>query len=291
MPNINAHIFNLDTVIKIKQMVWLIDKTKPSIPILKIDPSDLNMYESGIFRSQGNSMHFNGKEYWLPNDFIEQLKVKVKNIESKMSNLGLSIQEYVNKELIENLEYDILDNNFHHLKNSHDDIYIICPRRDRVKYEKFLNKLKEKLAEDGLKIKAYYHINERFYNQSNDDIAFNKIKIIIQHLVGLKTKDSEFIDEEITKHHEVFFYDDSAKSISLGKNINSVIDNMYGKTEDEGIKLKIQDSIKTKPIAHIVQVTTNKLLHQIDHKIELKLDKRFIKTYESFKRDVNLLKG
>jgi hypothetical protein len=289
--NTNAHIFSLDTVIKIKQRIWLIDKTKPSIPIFKIDPTDLNLYESGIFRAQGNSMNFNGKEYWLPNDFMERLKIKVKNIESKMSNLGLSIQEFANKELIENLEYDILEGNFRHLKNSHDDIYIICPRRDRIKYEKFLDKLKEKLAEVGLKIKGFYHINEKFYNQSNDDIAFNKIKIVIQHLIGLKTKNDKFIDEEITKYPEIFFYDDSDKAITLGKTINNVFDNIYNKIEDEGIRLKIQEAVKTKPIAHIIQVTTNKLLHQIDHIVELKLDKRFIKTYESFKRRINPLKG
>src|ERR1035437_10646669 len=111
-----AHIFDLDTLIKIEQKVWVIDKTKPSIPITKIDVSDLNLYESAIFRSHDNEIHFNGHQYWLPNDMMEFLKVKVKNIESKMSNLGLSMQEFLNKELIENLEYKILKNNFEHLK-------------------------------------------------------------------------------------------------------------------------------------------------------------------------------
>lgn len=290
--NINAHIFNLDTVIKVDQMVWLIDKTKPSIPIMKIETSDLHLYESGIFRSHGNNIHFNGKEYWLPTEFVENLKIKVKNIDSKMSNLGLSMQEFINKELIENISYEILENNFHHLKNSPDDIYVICPQRDRVKYEKFLEKLKEKLADIGLKIKAYYHINERFYNQDNDDIAFNKIKIITQHLVGLRTESNKFTTEEITKYNEVFFYDDSTKAIALGRSINSVFESINKKTEDAGAKLKIQESIKTKPIAHIIQVTTNKLLPRIEHKVELKLDKKFIKTYESFRiNNSNLLKG
>jgi hypothetical protein len=286
-----AHIFNIDTVIKVKQQVWVIDKTKPSIPLLKIETSDLSVYQSGIFRSHGNEIKFNGTTYWLPNELVEKLKVKVKNIESKMSNLGLSLQEFLNKDVIDNLEFSILVENIDHLKNSPDDIYIICSKKDRVKYEKFLKTLQEKLAEIGVQIKAFYHINERFYNQSDDDIAYNKIKLVVQHLIGLRTENKGFSAEEITKYEEVYFYDDSTKAIALGKSINKVIDVLVDNTKDEGVKLKVQDSIKSKPIAHIVQVTSNKIMKFISNKVELKLEEKLIKTYESFRKSINQPKG
>ena len=286
-----AHIFNIDTVIKVKQLVWIIDKTKPNIPIMKIDPSDLSIYQSGIFRSHDNEISFNGVTYWLPNELVDKLKVKVKNLESKMSNLGLSLQEFLNKEVIDNLDFSILSDNVSHLANSPDDVYIICSKKDRVKYEKFLNKLQEKFAELGIQIKAFYHINEKFYNQSDDDIAYNKIKIIVQHLVGLKTENDSFTSEEITKYEEVYFYDDSAKSVSLGKSINKVLEKLYDSTEDEGSKLKVQDALNTKPIAHIIQVTSNRLNKFIPTKIQLKLEEKLIKTYESFRKFINQSKG
>ncbi len=282
-----AHIFNIDTVIKIKQKVWVIDKNKPSIPLFKIDTSDLSIYQSGIFRSHGNEIKFNGITYWLPNELIETLKVKVKNLESKMSNLGLSLQEFLNKDVIDNLEFSVLEENIGHLVNSPDDIYIICSKKDKLKYEKFLQKLQEKLLEIGVQIKAFYHINENFYNQSDDDIAFNKIKLVVQHLIGLKTEDSAFTNEEIAYYKEVFFYDDSTKSIALGKSINSVFEMLFNNTVDNGAKLKIQSALKEKPIAHIMQVTTNKFKKFIDNKVDINLDKKLIKTYESF---VNRLK-
>lgn len=282
-----AHIFNIDTVIKIRQLVWVIDKTKPNIPLLKIDPSDLTIYQSGIFRSHDNEISFNGITYWLPNELVDKLKVKVKNLETKMSNLGLSLQEFLNKEVIDNLEFSILTDNISHLANSPDDIYIICSKKDRAKYEKFIGKLQEKLSELGIQIKAFYHINEKFYNQSDDDIAYNKIKLVIQHLVGLRTENNIFTSNEITQYDEVYFYDDSAKAIALGKSINKVMEKMYNDTPDEGIKLKLQDAVVTKPIAHIIQVTSNKINKFISNKIQLKLEEKLIKTYESFRKFIN----
>ncbi len=284
MESRKAHLFNIDTIIKIKQMVWIIDKTKPSIPIIKVNTYDLNIYKSGIFHSHGNEITFNGVKYWLPNDIMSTLKVKVKNLDTKLSNIGISMQEFLNKELIENLEFSILEDNFEHLKDSPDDIYIICSKRDRIKYEKFIDKVREKLSEYGVKIKAFYHINETFYNQSSDNISYNKVKIVVQHLTGFKTNDNQFIDEEITSYDEIYLYDDSEKVIATGKAINDVLRTIYKKTKDEGVRLKIVDNMNAaKKIAKIVAITNNKLKKHISSKVEVLLESsKLIKSFESF---------
>jgi hypothetical protein len=102
-----AHFFDLDTILTTDNKVWLVDKTIPNIPIMKISQSDFNLIKKGIYKSQGNSINFSGHTYWLPTDLFEKIKIKAKNHRADISNLAFSLQEFMNKELIENLDYDI----------------------------------------------------------------------------------------------------------------------------------------------------------------------------------------
>ena len=74
-----AHFFDLDTILVTNAKVWIVDKTIPNIPILKINQSEFNLIKSGVFKHQGNKINFAGHEYCLPTDLFEKLKIKAKN--------------------------------------------------------------------------------------------------------------------------------------------------------------------------------------------------------------------
>jgi hypothetical protein len=42
-----AHLFDLDTILVVDKMIWIIDKKSPNIPILKIKESDFNLIKKG----------------------------------------------------------------------------------------------------------------------------------------------------------------------------------------------------------------------------------------------------
>ncbi len=71
-----AHFFDLDTIIRIDNKVWIIDKKNPNNPILKISQSDFNLIRKGIYRSHNQRLSLNGTNYWFPEEIMNQIKTK-----------------------------------------------------------------------------------------------------------------------------------------------------------------------------------------------------------------------
>ena len=280
---IKAHFFDLNTLVDIKQLCWIVDKTNPNIPIMKITKSDFNLIKSGIYKSQGNKVEFNGQTFWLPNEMFNRLKVKLKTNRISISNIGISMQEFLNSEIIKGIDFKLNLDNIIHLKNTSDDIYIICSKQTKKSYESIIDKLKEKLFEEGLKIKNFYFISETFYNSDNDDIKYNKIKLLIQHLVGYKTENNKFIDQEIERYDSIYFYDDELDTIKMSDEINVVLKFLLSKTDD-GLKSVIKEDIKEyRPSLFINQITDNNFNRSLSKKVILDYTS-LIKTFEGFRK-------
>lgn len=277
-----AHFFDIDTILRTNSMVWVVDKTIPNIPIMKISQSDFNLIKKGIYKSQGNSINFSGYTYWLPTDLFEKLKIKAKNHRSDVSNLAFSLQEFMNKELIENLDYDINLENILHLKNTDDDIYVICSKNTKRNYELMISKIEDKLKENGLIIKKFYYISETFYNRVSDDISHKKVRLLLQHLVGLKTEGDKFTDERLEQYSELFYYDDEDNAIKLAKDSNKLLTVLLSNTD---IKLKeiIKDDLKSKEYTLYVNlITGNKANRFVTTKVDIQFS-NLITVFESFK--------
>jgi hypothetical protein len=277
-----AHFFNLDTILITNNKVWIVDKTIPNIPIMKITQSDFNLIKKGIYKSQRNSINFSGQTYWLPTDLFEKLKIKAKNNKTDVSNLAFSLQEFMNKELIENLEYDINLENILHLKNTDDDIYVICSKNTKRNYELMISKIEDKLKENGLIIRKFYFISETFYNKVSDDIAHKKVRLLLQHIVGLKTEGDKFTEEKLDQYDELFFYDDEENVIKLAKESNKLLTVLLSKTD---IKLKeiIKEDLKSKNhTLYVNLITGNKVNRFITTKVDIQFS-NLITVFESFK--------
>lgn len=277
-----AHFFDIDVILSTNSQVWIVDKTIPNIPIMKISKSDFNLIKRGIYKSQGNSINFGGHTYWLTTEMMETLKIKAKNHRADVSNLAFSMQEFMNKELIENLEYTINIENVLHLKNTDDDIYVICSKNNRKNYELMISKIEDKLKENGLIIKKFYYISETFYNRNSDDISHKKVRLLLQHLIGLKTEGDKFTDEKLEQYDEVSYYDDEETSTQLACDSNKLLMVLLERTESS-LKDVIKDSLKSTPhILFVNYITGNKVNRFVTTKILIQFS-NLIKTFESFK--------
>ena len=277
-----AHFFDLNTAITVDSEVWVVSKTKPNQPILKINQSDFNIIQRGVFRKTGYPLVFSDKEYFLPERLLDKLKINCKKYNVEITDLSFSMQEFMNPEIIDSLNYKIWKEHFINLKNSNDDIYMICSKNNKRNYEKLIIKLEKFLEELGLKIKNYYYFSETFYNRDEEKIANSKIRLLIQHSLGIKTEGDKFTEEEISQYDEVFYYDDERVAIKLGKQSNTILKFLYDNSENE-LKEKINSILKEKSLKIIINETTyNKVNKFVVTNIELKLDK-IIKTFESFK--------
>lgn len=276
-----AHFLDIDTILSIDNKVWVVDKRSPNIPIMKTSKSDFNLIKSGIYKSQGNKIEFNGVVFWLPNSMMDNLKIKCKNSKVDISNLSISMQEFLNPDVVDNINYTINMENIQHIKNTPDDVYIICSKNSKRNYESIIKKIEDKLKETGLSIKNYYFISETFYDRNEDDIAYNKVKLMLQHLVGYKASGNSFTNEEITKYDEVYFYDDDLSAIKLAKDCNSIFQSIIDKTPVD-VKSVIKESIKNKTNTLVVnQVTSNKYNRFLTDRIELKWS-NLVKFFERF---------
>lgn len=278
----NSHFIELDIILKSKSKPWIIDKNNPNSPIMKISIDEFNLFKSGVLQSQRNKIEFNGKSFWVSNEFINKLKIISKKNKIDISNLGISMQEFLNPDISNTIEFDLNLDIFRPIINTNDDIYIISSNNTKLNYQPQIQKLEEKLLEIGLSIKKYYFISETFYNKNIDEIAYLKSKIILQHLLGLKTNGDTFTKEEIEDYDQITFYDDNLNSIETIKNINLILSKILNNSEDS-IKLVIKDKIKNDNNNIIIKEFTHNRANKFkEYNIQLEFS-NLLKKFESFK--------
>lgn len=279
---VNGVFFDLDVLIDMNQQCWIVEKTRPNIPIMKISKSDFNLIKSGIYSKQGNKIDFNGITFYLPTDLLNKLKIKSKVNKIELSNLAISMQEFLNKDVIDNLEFNLNLDVISEFKSSEDDIYIICSRQSKRNYQTLIDKLKDKLKDNGINIKNFYFISETFYNQNSDEIKFKKMRLLIQHLLGYKTDNNKFIDQEITKYKRVIFYDNNYDTLSYANDINVLLEVILSKTDD-GLRDVIKEDIQELKPQLVINKINDNLVNKIEtKKVILNLSK-LVMTFESYR--------
>jgi hypothetical protein len=217
----------------------------------------------------------------LPNNLMNDLKIKSKSMKFDITDLVFSMQEFMNSSVIENIDYEILTNHFQHLKNTNDHIYIICSKNNRKNYQSIIKKLEDELSDIGLIIENYYYLSETFYNRDKDYIASKKVKLLLQHLLGYKTDDNKFTNEEITKYDRVYYYDDEPNSIKLAKDSNYVFKTLLDNSDDD-VKDIIKNIVKSYNNTLIVNNITHNRIMPFDVK-EITIELYYVvKTFERF---------
>lgn len=280
--NLNGYFFDINALITTNSKVWIIDKLKPNEPILKIAKSEFNLIKKGVYRRDDINLTLSGVKYWLSKDLMEKIKIKCKNNDLNISNLAFSLQEFMNKDIVDNNDFTIHIDNIRHIKNNNGDIYVLCSKNTKANYEKIISKLEDKLAELGLKVKSFYFISETFFNRDEDEIINTKAKILVQHLIGFKTEDNKFTHTELERYDTIYYYDDEERVIELAKNSNNVLEYLVSNSEDM-VKERVKEIVRNNDCElYINKVTFNKLNLFLTTKIKLEWQ-NIIKTFESFK--------
>jgi hypothetical protein len=281
-----AFFFDLNSLITTNSKVWIIDRDKPNKPILRIPKSDFNLIKKGVYKKDNIKFEIQDESYWISKELFDQIKIKSKSKNLNISRLAFSMQEFMNKEIIENNDFTIHLENIRHLKNTSGDIYIICSKNTKNNYELIISKLEDKLKEIGLVVKSYYYISETFYNRDEDDINNKKVRLLLQHIIGLKTEVDKFTHTEITKYDIISFYDDEARVIELAKNANNVLQFLIENSEDL-VKDRVKEILKESQCELVInQVTFNKVNLFVTSKVELQYQ-NVIKKFESFVFRIN----
>jgi len=275
-----AHFFDIETILVMDSKVWIVDKLNPKVPIIKISKADFNLIKSGIYKSQNNSIYFGGSTYWIPEKLMNTIKIKCKNLKVDVTNLIFSMQEYMNPDVIESLDYDINIDNLQHLKNTTDDIYFICSKNTKNNYEKIIKKIEDKLEKIGLVVKKYYFISDTFYNRDLDEVAHKKVRLLLQHLIGIKTDGDRFTEEELQKYDEVVFYEDDENTISLAIDCNKLLQLIIDNSESS-IKSKVKELLKSETTLYVNYVSPNKVKRFTTTKVKIEYS-NVIKTFERF---------
>jgi len=276
-----AYFVDLNCLIELDNKAWIIDRSKPNIPIMKISKEDFNLFKSAIYKSQGNKVTFNGQDFWLTDAVYSKLKVKLKNSDSGLANLAISLQEFMNKDLIENIEFSLNEWMVSQLKNKVDDIYVICSKQTKSNLSSIIEKLEKKLLEEGIQIKKYYYISETFYNQNDDEVLFKKARLFIQHLVGYQTNDNIFTDVELLRYHQIISFDNSKVVLTLKSELNQILKSILSKTSDSMSRIIKENIDDYKPELVINWLTDNQINKVVTEKIELDYS-NLIKSFESF---------
>jgi len=130
-----SNFFDINTLITINSKVWIIDKLKPNNPILKISKSEFNLLKKGVYKKDNIKFDISGETYWISKDLIDKIKIRCKNMDVDISSLSFSMQEFMNKEIVDNDDFSIHMEHIEHLKNINEDIYIICSKNNKVNYK------------------------------------------------------------------------------------------------------------------------------------------------------------
>jgi hypothetical protein len=288
--------FDLDnTLWYIKSDIWLIDKNKPSIPILKISPIEFALINNGIYSKDELSIDYNGETFFISKDMLERVQRKHRNI--RLSNLGISYSEFFNEDILNSKEVQLLLDNVKHLIGKNIEIGVLTARSDRKKHANLLNKLREKLKEYGLEISKIYFVSESIRPTGfMDKIIYDKNKILLEHLIGLTIEDKRFIPVKKEAYDKVYFYDDVKSNFLNTNNLQDYFDFLIRNSDDECIEY-INNRLQNNNIFLINNLISNNTVNPFESKtIELKppikfpikvSDNKLTVKFENFK-NINL---
>ena len=258
MNNI-IHFFDLDgTLWSVKTNAWVIDKNRPSKPILRLRDSELKLILGGVYINDEIYFEYNGETYWVSKILFDRIKKLKPNI--NMEDLGISFYEKLNPKYYENMKF--FKQNIRHLVDDKNmDLGILSARFSDEKDKNLLTTLKKELSDIGLKISKFYYVGDFYYPNVNTNISIRKANVLLEHLVGFHIENDHFVPLKEDLYREVYFYDDEPTNIDIANNIQEYLDGYLINTEEE-VYNRIIKNIKEKQPTLFTNLITNNSLNR-----------------------------
>ena len=255
--------FDLDnTLWYIKSDYWVIDKDKPSKPIIKISPIEFSLIKSGIYIKDNILVEYNNESYYISKDMLERIKRKKKSI--RVFDIGISYVEKFDDDILNKKEVIFLLDNIKHLIGKDVEIGLLTARSDRKKHAMLLNKLRLKMKEYGLEIDKIYFVSDSIRLIGfKEQVSYNKNKILLEHLVGLTIEDDKFLPIKKDLYNKVYFYDDIKTNIMNANNLQEYFDFLIRNSDEECIEF-INNKFNEKDMLLVNNLITNNKVNPIE---------------------------
>jgi hypothetical protein len=258
--------FDLDnTLWYIKSNAWVIHKNNPAKPLMKISNLEFTLIQNGVYIADDNVIEFNNEKYFVSNDFVERLERRKKGI--KLKDVGISYAEYFDEEILNKKDVTMLLNNIKHLIGKDIEIALITARSERKKHAGLLNKLRVKMEEYGFEISKIYFVSDRIrFIGSSDKVAYNKNKVLLEHLIGLEIKDEKFIPIKKDAYNRVYFYDDIEQNFLSLNSMQEYFGRLLSNSDDEVVEY-IKNRLNNETLLLMNNLITNNEVNPFETKI------------------------
>jgi len=283
----SIHFFDLDgTLWDIDSKVWIIDKEKPQIPLIKITPHELYLIQNGLYKKDNLLIDYNDQKYHISKDMLERINKKKRILD--LNRLGVSFIEFYSDDYINNNKVKFLLSNIKHLKDTNSLIGILTGRPNRDRHANLLNELRIQLKNFGLEIYKIYFVSDYLHMRHNDMISLQKVDILLEHMIGLKIENNKFVPLLQDKFDKVYFYDDEIRNIQYANDIQTFFERTIRNSDDETFKLAL-DRTKNNELKLINSlVTSNEINRFHTSEVILTEPKRypikesFVKNFQNF---------
>lgn len=258
--------FDLDnTLWYIKSDIWVIDKNKPSDPILKISPIEFALIKSDIYVKDDLPIDYNNERFFISRDMLERILRKRK---IKLNDLGISYAEFFDDDIMNKKDVQLLLNNIKQLIGKNIEIGVLTARSDRKKHANLLNKLRIKLKEYGLEINKIYFVSESIRTTGHlDKISYDKNKVLLEHLIGLTIENNKFLPIKKEAYDKIYFYDDVKSNILNVNNLQEYFDFLVRNSDNECIEFINNRLQNNNTLLLITNLITNNELNPFETKI------------------------
>lgn len=266
------HFFDLDgTLVDVKHFIWVIDKEKPNEPLIKLTPLDFSLIKYNFYKNDDILIEYDGQQFFISEQLFYNIQKKKK---LPIERIGFSFVEFKNKEHINSDNFDFLYSNIEHLIGTKKYISFLTARSNRYKHGDFLNKLRFILDNLNLKLYKIYFVGRKHEIYHRSYLSFRKSLILLEHLIGLKIKNNQFIKEKQDKFDEIYFYDDNDMNFEYVNNLQGIFEKIFNNTDNE-LKDIILGRINENPILYNNFITSNEINKFFTNQINLHYPTKF----------------
>jgi hypothetical protein len=253
------HILDLDqTTVKVDVEPWIIKKTEPNVPIIRLRPGQRKLIESGTFRGDDHLISYCGREYWLSDSMYKELEKKTKK-DVDLGDYGVSYAEFIDPELVAEQanKIKICRENLEHLFNTKDDVIIVSERSDLELHSDLIQSVRNSLAEFNITIQNVYMLSNNNLRTYTEDVCLKKLTLVIEKLVGFKIEGEKFTNVPVEQYNKVHVYDDDRKTFDEMKTIQETLNKIYFNSDDDMKGIVMNKILSFKPFVKMHHITGN----------------------------------
>lgn len=260
-----------DTLIDHQTAYRIIDKRYPDKVLMELDSTFYPMLKSA-WRKDNLKVESLDKTYWLSRDIWEKLikrnkKLLLINIDIVSVDKGIAVK---NKE--------VFGSALRHLRQVKGNVSLFVNLHLDNTHD-YLNDVIAEVKDSTKRNEVYtYYIDDI---QGSDEMGCrDKMRIILEQLVGFRIKLNKFVDKQVVKQPHVRYYTGNKRNSELVVTMQDTLEGLLKQT-DKAVQQKIKSNLQVPSTLQIGFITPNTLNAFQTSTITIEFP-RYIKTFERY---------